>query len=255
MWGWFHTVLLVAAAAVLGSCGDATRPWVVASNPDRSSGEAGELLRQAHYVEMLGREALAGQVRMGARRFAVGVRRIGDRVEVTYKDPEEGDPVRLHSRWERDGIGEIYEMIGDERWPCSSGRLRQSVGGSDLSHEDLMLGWLTWPGAVNLGEERLEGVPTVRLEVRNPDRSGQYGRVEVWLHRGTKGLVQAIGFDRRGQALRRLRVEKTLPARGGLQLPRVWRVERMAPGGEAVASTSYLEIERPALMGKAGVVR
>lgn len=255
---------IVVVLLQLASCGD--KEARRAADAEAGSGEevkkaaeraglspAQRLLREAHYLTAWTDRDVTGKLRSDGRTLAVGIYRRGNDTQFTYRNPEEGGPVRIHSRL-MDGRYDIYELVGGEAWRCTPGRLTESVGGTDFTHEDLMMPWMFWPGAELLGEERITGQKTWKIRVENPSPKGQYRFVQAWVHQKHGGLMQAVGYDAQGRPLKRFTVTDVQRVgslgRGDYAIRR-GRLDRLDPATNTWAGSSYIEFDRPSLVGAA----
>ena len=87
------------------------------------------------------------------------------------------------------------------------------IQGSDISWADLSLSFLWWDGAIRVGMDEVKGRPCYVVEVPAPavesgaETGRSYGKVRVWVDKELESLLQAEGYDSRGERIRRLWVK------------------------------------------------
>jgi hypothetical protein len=132
--------------------------------------------------------------------------------------------------------------------PLDKGMQEPVAHGAHFTVEDLSMGFLYWPDARLIGEEKVRGRGTWKIELR-PGRTGsEFAVVRVWLDRASGALMRIEGFDWEGRLLRRFEVVSGQRIDGQWML-RQMRIEKFAPGGGSrPVERSYLEI-----LGKDGI--
>jgi hypothetical protein len=130
----------------------------------------------------------------------------------------------------RDALGGPLEELTVTRSPSGEARYRHipegaaapsdrfdvfgAVRSTDVSWADLTLSFLWWEAGSWIGKEKISGrschiVEVIPPAVRNglPQdgaRAAPYARVRLWIDESQAVLLQAEGFDARGQAVRKL---------------------------------------------------
>ncbi len=131
--------------------------------------------------------------------------------------------------------------------PCPS--LFDAIQGTDVSWVDLTLAFLWWPGGKLAGEEKIRGhlcdiveLPAPADRTDGADEGSPYSRVRLWIDRKHCMLLQAEGYDRGGQALRRLW------AKGFKKINGRWMIKEMEIQSYPVRHRTKLRIHdvRPA---------
>ncbi|TAE77766.1 MAG: outer membrane lipoprotein-sorting protein [Verrucomicrobia bacterium] len=188
---------------------------------------------------------------------------------VIRKDGQPPMPLQFFVREQnmqfRLGSGERFHVrLGDEKCELLSlddagktavfpdSRLRKSVGGSDLTYEDLTLRFLYWPGARLEGEEKIDGEDCYRIRLDNPGREGAFGVVYVWVHKKYGAFWRIKAHDRKGMPIKQFQVSKVMQLPGGKGYTiQTMRISRLDDQGR-VESITYLEFDKPKIAGPKG---
>ncbi len=114
--------------------------------------------------------------------------------------------------------------------------------GTDVTAEDLALGFLYWPDARLLGEEKVRGRSAWKIELRPGTRGSEFAVVRLWQDKDSGALLRIEGFDWQGKILRRFEVVSGQRIDGQWMLKQM-RIERFGPDDSTRPVTrSYFEI-------------
>ncbi len=127
---------------------------------------------------------------------------------------------------------------GKEIAPVSPSKYDESIRGTDVTYDDLSMRFLYWPDAKIVRQERVKARECVVVRVRNPDGSGAYSTVDIWIDKESGGMLKMMGYNREGRPIRRFEVLH------GKKFGDVWMVDEMrietisgATGGQIESST------------------
>lgn len=100
----------------------------------------------------------------------------------------------------------VYEYFnGENLTPAAVPDLFAPIHGSDVSWVDISLSFLWWVGGRITGEEEVKGRACQVVEVNAPSgRDVGYSKVKLWIDKELCMLMQAEGFDARGDLKRKL---------------------------------------------------
>ena len=118
------------------------------------------------------------------------------------------------------------------------------IRGSDIVYEDLAMRFLYWPDPHHLRVEKAKGGDAWKIRCVNPDGSGPYSIVDVWVSQESGALVRMNGFDSKRRLIKSYEVESVQRHKG------VWMLRMMnvrthpVSEGEKIRST-YLKVELP----------
>ena len=158
-----------------------------------------------------------------------------------------GQAERFHIRM-GDEKAELLNVIDDKgttrAFPAS--KLSQSIGGTDVSYEDLTLRFLYWPNAKLEGEEVINGEACYKIRLDNPGKDGAYGVVYVWVHKkyGAFWQIRAHSRDKTGTLLKEFQVKEVMKLPNG----KGWAIQEMRVNGMKggrVNSVTYLRFDKP----------
>lgn len=104
-----------------------------------------------------------------------------------------------------DGPARFEYAAGNPLAPARQPDLFQPFQDTDVSWMELTLSFLWWPGGKTLKTETLRGQSCFVVEVLAPaGESGLYKRVLLWVDEKLHMVLQAEGYDARGELVRRL---------------------------------------------------
>lgn len=127
---------------------------------------------------------------------------------------------------------------GKEIAPVSSAKYGEAIRGTDVTYDDLSMRFLYWPDAKIVRQERIKARECIVVRVRNPDGSGSYSTVDIWIDKESGGMLKMMGYNREGRPIRRFEVLH------GKKFGDIWMVDEMrietisgATGGQIDSST------------------
>jgi hypothetical protein len=193
-----------------------------------------EILATARLASSSQQAAVRGQLRAGGTRTPFVLRADYERLRFDFV--EDGRTFEVH-------LGEESSAVLDkEGRPMKRGMQEPVVEGSDVTVEDLSLGFLYWPDATVRGRETVRSRGTWVVDLRPGRRGSEFAVVRVWVDRDSGALMRIEGFDRQGRLLRRFEVVSGQRI-GGRWMLKQMRVERFNPENPArPEARSYLEI-------------
>lgn len=144
--------------------------------------------------------------------------------------------ILLDTRDDRFGL---YEGVGGaELGGVGPEKYDEAIRGTDVTYDDLSMRFLYWPNAKIVGNERVKQRDCWIVRVINPDGKGAYATVDVWIDKGSGGMLKMIGYNNQGRPIRRFEVLH------GKKFGDIWmidemRIETISPsaGGEVKSST------------------
>lgn len=218
---------------------------VVALMPPGAEGEdvAGpdpqELLRVARMASTDKEASVRGQLRAGEAVTPFALKVEFGRLRFVFENPARVLEVRL---------GEESSGVFDAKGNAMKKGMQEPVAeGTDVTAEDLSLGFLYWPDARLLGEESVRTRKAWKIELRPGRRGSEFAVVRVWLDQASGALLRIEGFDWQGRLLRRFEVVSGQRIDGQWMLKQM-RIEKFGPESSTrPLARSYLEI-----LGKEG---
>ena len=128
--------------------------------------------------------------------------------------------------------------------PSDYGKAIRKTG---VNYLDISLAYLYWPNPKYIKEDVVSERITRLVEVKNPNPSGPYAKLLIWIDKQTGGLMRMQGYDKAGKLIKRMQVmEVQRVKRGG---KKYWALEKMQiytldPKNGRVRSRTYMELEK-----------
>lgn len=226
--------LVLAGLAFLPSPGG---HHLQAQNKSVEELNADEVLRLVRYSYTLYNRDFVGRLRQGLKTkipFTLSLQ--PKYIRFKFDDP----PQVIHLNTSNNQFF-LKEVVAGSDAPVPPSRFGQQIRNTDVTYEDLSLRFLYWTEAKIIGTEKVKTRNCWVVRVRNPDGHGQYGTVDVWVDKGSGGLMRMVGYNLQGQAIRRFEILH------GKKIGDVWmvdemRVETFDPKTRKRLSHTYLEI-------------
>lgn len=230
----FHVKARLLAATLLCLSGLAGAEEV----PDAAS-----ILQSVRVAQTAQEQSLNGRLRTGSKATPFKLTMRANTVRWDFTDPAQSLVLRLS-----DDDARLEEVSRGDSQKVSAKRMDDKVRDTDISYEDLALGFLYWRKA------RVEGEQTMLLQkcwivrVESPSRSAsQYSAVKLWISKNNGALLQAEAMGPDGKLARRFKVISGHSLGNGLWILKQMRIEAPTTiGGRTQDRTpTYLEIEAP----------
>ncbi len=179
---------------------------------------ADEVLKLVRFSYTLYNRDFTGSLRMGiAKRVDFLLSLKPESIRFVFNEPAQ--VIYLDTSNQRFAL---FEGVGGaEMKPVPSAKYGEAVRGTDITYDDLSMRFLYWPNARIVRQEKLKGRDCIHLSIRNPDGSGSYSSVNVWIDKVSGGLLKMIGYDRSGRPIRRFEVLS------GKKFGDIWMVDEM----------------------------
>ncbi len=145
----------------------------------------------------------------------------------------------------KDTSGLLREVVDDSEESVPFTRYAESVRGSDIWYEDIAMRFLYWPDPTLEGEERIKTRKCWKLRIYNPLNLGPYHCVEIWVDKGSGGIMKMQCYNYEGKMIKRSTVNSGHKLKSGAWVLKEMRVESFRPGEGSPYARSYLEIDKP----------
>ncbi|MBP82378.1 MAG: hypothetical protein CMO61_00855 [Verrucomicrobiales bacterium] len=131
---------------------------------------------------------------------------------------------------------------GEELKPVPSSKFAAQIRGTDVTYDDLSMRFLYWPHAKIVKLDRVKQRDCWVVRVRNPDGLGAYATADVWIDKGSGGMLKMIGYNNSGRPVRRFEVLH------GKKFGDIWmidemRIETIEPGSGRIKSSTRMQIK------------
>ena len=202
---------------------------------------AEEIMASVRQVAVLqGKQTLQGQIRKGSRRIPLTLFLREKNIQFALN----GGAERFHLRLNEDDQ-QLFAITGNKTHLFPASKIGQSIGGTDVSYEDLALKFLYWKNPRIVGRQRLNGQDCWRLHVANPDQAGRYREVSVWVTMKQRALMRVVGYGPRPEAIPLKQFEIT----GVMKVNDLYTVKSMKVTSfnkeRRVDGITYLEFDKP----------
>ncbi|MCG8602575.1 MAG: outer membrane lipoprotein-sorting protein [Verrucomicrobiales bacterium] len=197
---------------------------------------ADEVLRLVRYSYTLYNRDFTGVLRMGlAKKVPFLMSLKPESIRFIFDDPAQ--VILLDTRNQKFAL---YEGVGGkELQAVSPSKYAQPIRGTDVTYDDLSMRFLYWPNAQIVGHDKLKQRECWIVRVLAPrGDAGAYATVDIWIDKGSGGMMKMIGFNSQGRPIRRFEVLH------GKKFGDIWMVDEMrietispAAGGQVKSST------------------
>ncbi len=114
----------------------------------------------------------------------------------------------LEIRFGHGGRKTFRYFRGEPGTPAPLPDLYGNIQNTDICWVDLSLSYLWWPGGETVGSEKIKGRFCFIVDLPAPaDEEGLYAGVRLWIDPQIHILLQAAGYDRRGEMVKLLEVK------------------------------------------------
>lgn len=199
--------------------------------------DAGQLMERARIAATLQQSDLQGEISKGSTKLPISLFLRGENIQFTTGEGRK----RFHMRLGDDQF-DLFEIIDGKQRAFPSGKLSESIAGTDLTYEDLAFRFLYWPNPKLEGDERVSRNDCWKLRVNNPGNKGAYAAIYVWIHKDSGAFMKIEGFDRSGKRLKRFEVREVQKVGDGYTLK---EMDVSTMNGDRTASRSKLSFDRP----------
>ncbi|MDF1655973.1 MAG: outer membrane lipoprotein-sorting protein [Verrucomicrobiales bacterium] len=137
----------------------------------------------------------------------------------------------------------LFEGLdGKAMQPVNPSKYAQEVRGTDVTYEDLAMRFLYWPNAKIVKLDKIKARECWHVRVLNPDGEGAYSTVDVWIDRGSGGMIKMNGYNSSGRPVRRFEVLS------GKKFDDIWmvdemRIETINPSTGQIKSSTRMQIK------------
>ena len=216
---------------------------LLAGRPARAQDDADPqaILKTVRLAQASQNSTLTGAIRTGGKSLPFRLVSSSGTIRYEFTNPAQIIQLRMSDKEAR--LEEINGSGKAEK--VSPRRFDERVRDTDISYEDLSLGFLYWPNATIHGEQTmlLQKCWIIRVEPGSR-KDSQYGKVDLWISKKNGALMQAEAFDPAGKLSRRFKVISGQSLGDGLWMLKEMRIESMQ-GRSSDPNPTYLDIDKP----------
>ena len=209
--------------------------------PAQEDADPQAILKTVRLAQASQNSILTGAIRTGSK--SLPFRLVSSRGTIRYEFTNPAQVIQLRMSDKEARLEEINGAGKAEK--VSPRRFDERVRDTDISYEDLSLGFLYWPNATMHGEQTmlLQKCWIIRVEPGSR-KDSQYGKVDLWISKKTGALMQAEAFDLAGKLSRRFKVISGQSLGDGVWMLKEMRIESMQ-GHSSDPNPTYLDIDKP----------
>lgn len=158
---------------------------------------AEEIMRSVRQVTTLQEEQnLHGSLRKGGKKTPLSLFLRGKNIQFAL----DGGKERFHLRLE-ENRQDLFELVGGKTKKFPVRKISQPIADTDVSYEDLALKFLYWPNPSIAEEVKINRQDCWRIHMRNPEKSGRYREISVYVSKRHRALMRVIGYGPRPAAV------------------------------------------------------
>lgn len=158
---------------------------------------AEEIMASVRQVTVLQKEqTLTGVIRKGSKRVPVNLFLRGKNIQFTLNGGAEGFHLRLNEKNQ-----ELWEIKNGKPSRFPSSKIAAPVAKTDVSYEDLAMKFLYWKNPQLRGVQRVGLEDCWRIHLVNPEKTGRYREVSVWVTKKHRALARVVGYGPRPAAV------------------------------------------------------
>ena len=119
------------------------------------------------------------------------------------------------------------------------------VRGTDLTYDDVSFRYLYWPQKEKIGEEVIKTRRCYVVDLKNPQRLGDYYLVRIFVDKESGGLMRMQAYDWNGKLTKSCTVTAGMKMPNGATMLKSMEVVRYVPGTKKVAGETTFELKKP----------
>lgn len=173
-----------------------------------SAQTAEQIMDSVRQVTALQKEQnLHGHLRKGSKKTPISLFLREENIQFALDDGKE----RFHLRLEPNKQ-DLFELVNGKTKLFPEAKISQPIANTDVSYEDLALKFLYWPKPFIAGEDKINRQDCWRIHMVNPEQSGNYREVSVWVSKKHRALMRVIGYGPRPakNALKQFEITKLM---------------------------------------------
>ncbi|HEX5791622.1 MAG TPA: outer membrane lipoprotein-sorting protein [Luteolibacter sp.] len=166
-------------------------------------------------------QGLTGQLRHSGSKTPVTLFLKGENIQFQFSEKQ--GPWQIFHMNLGDEQCRLYEIIQGKTRFLDANKLVSPIAGTDLTYEDLAMGFFYWPQPKWLGTESIKGQDCHKIRIEKPAKAGgRYQAVEVWVHTKYGAFMRVRGYDGQGGLLKEFQVENVMKVND-----QIWTLKEM----------------------------
>lgn len=187
---------------------------------------------------------LEGTLRKGRAKTPVTLFLKGQNIQFQFSENKQ--PWKVFHMRLGDRKCELFEFVNRKQRAFDKNKLVQPIAGSDLTYEDLAMGFFYWPNPELKGIEKVSGEECYRIRVEKPaGAAGNYESMDIWVHVKYGAFMRIRGYNAKGSLIKEFQVEDVMKVDKD-----TWTLEKMQvssydPKNGRRSSFSELKFDKP----------
>jgi len=148
------------------------------------------------------------------------------------------ETISLDFRDDKINVLRAYDSLTKE---IKDDDLSNSIRGTDISYDDIVMRFLDWPNPVLLKIEKAKGGKAWKIRCANPNKSQLYSIVDVWVSQRSGAIVRMNAYNKKRRIVKSFEVDSIQQIKGD------WFVETMIvrtypEDGKSKPTSSFLKL-------------
>ena len=148
------------------------------------------------------------------------------------------ETISLDFRDDKINVLRAYDSLTKE---IKDDDLSNSIRGTDISYDDIVMRFLDWPNPVLLKIEKAKGGKAWKIRCVNPNKSQLYSIVDVWVSQRSGAIVRMNAYNKKRRIVKSFEVDSIQQIKGD------WFVETMIvrtypEDGKSKPTSSFLKL-------------
>lgn len=148
------------------------------------------------------------------------------------------ETISLDFRDDKINVLRAYDSLTKE---IKDDDLSNSIRGTDISYDDIVMRFLDWPNPVLLKIEKAKGGKAWKIRCANPNKSQLYSIVDVWVSQRSGAIVRMNAYNEKRRIVKSFEVDSIQQIKGD------WFVETMIvrtypEDGKSKPTSSFLKL-------------
>ena len=128
------------------------------------------------------------------------------------------ETIRLDFSGDKINVLRSFESLTKE---IKNDDLSNSIRGTDISYDDIVMRFLDWPNPVLLKVEKAKGGKAWKIRCANPNKTQLYSIVDVWVSQKSAAIVRMNAYNQKRRIIKSFEVDSIQQIKGD------WFVETM----------------------------
>ena len=128
------------------------------------------------------------------------------------------ETIRLDFSDDKINVVRSFESLSKE---IKNDDLSDSIRGTDISYDDIVMRFLDWPDPVLLKVEKAKGGKAWKIRCANPNKAQLYSIVDVWVSQRSGAIVRMNAYNQKRRIIKSFEVDSIQQIKGD------WFVETM----------------------------